>query len=56
VQLTSEKAVASVLRELLPLLDGLDRAAEHEELTGGFKAIADQLTSITSRLWVGKIW
>jgi molecular chaperone GrpE len=45
----SETAIASVLNELLPLLDGLDRAAEHEELTGGFKAIADQLSSITSR-------
>jgi molecular chaperone GrpE len=52
--LDSEKAVASVLRELLPLLDGLDRAAEHEELTGGFKAIADQLTSITTRLGLEK--
>ena len=52
--LDSEKAVASVLKELLPLLDGLDRAAEHEELTGGFKAIADQLTSITTRLGLEK--
>ena len=50
----SEVAIASVLNELLPLLDGLDRAAEHEELTGGFKAIADQLTSITSRLGLEK--
>jgi molecular chaperone GrpE len=50
----SEVAVASVLNELLPLLDGLDRAAEHEELTGGFKAIADQLTSITSRIGLEK--
>ena len=50
----SEIAIASVLNELLPLLDGLDRAAEHEELTGGFKAIADQLTSITTRLGLEK--
>ena len=50
----SEIAVASVLNELLPLLDGLDRAAEHEELTGGFKALADQLTSITSRIGLEK--
>jgi len=52
--LASEIAIASVLNELLPLLDGLDRAAEHEELTGGFKAIADQLNSITSRLGLEK--
>jgi len=50
----SEIAIASVLNELLPLLDGLDRAAEHEELTGGFKAIADQLNSITSRIGLEK--
>jgi molecular chaperone GrpE len=50
----SEVAIASVLNELLPLLDGLDRAAEHEELTGGFKAIADQLNSITSRIGLEK--
>jgi len=50
----SETAIASVLNELLPLLDGLDRASEHEELTGGFKAIADQVTSITSRLGLEK--
>jgi molecular chaperone GrpE len=50
----TEIAIASVLNELLPLLDGLDRAAEHEELTGGFKAIADQLASITSRIGLEK--
>jgi molecular chaperone GrpE len=43
-----------VLNELLPLLDVIDRAAEHEELTGGFKAIADQLNSITSRIGLEK--
>jgi molecular chaperone GrpE len=50
----SETAIASVLMELLPLLDGLDRAAAHEELTGGFKAIADQITSITARIGLEK--
>jgi molecular chaperone GrpE len=48
--LASEIATAAVLNELLPLLDGLDRASEHGELTGGFKAISDQITSITSRI------
>lgn len=52
--LASETAIASVLNELLPLLDGLDRAAAHEELTGGFKAIADQLNSITTRIGLEK--
>jgi molecular chaperone GrpE len=48
--LSHEIAVASVLTELLPILDDLDRAASHNELTGGFKAVADQLTAITQRV------
>jgi molecular chaperone GrpE len=38
-QLTSELAFAAVLSELLPVLDDLERASEHGELTGGFKAV-----------------
>lgn len=34
-----------VLTELLTVLDDLGRAEEHGELTGGFKAVADQLRS-----------
>jgi molecular chaperone GrpE len=45
----SEMAVASVLSELLATLDDIDRASQHGELTGGFKAVADQLTSLTNR-------
>ena len=50
----SEIAVASVLSELLSTLDDIDRATEHGELTGGFKAVADQLTAITSKLGLVK--
>lgn len=46
----TEIAIASVLSELLAVLDDIDRAAQHGELTGGFKSVADQLSSITSRL------
>jgi molecular chaperone GrpE len=49
-----ELAIGSVLTELLATLDDIDRAASHNELTGGFKAVADQLTSITSRLGLEK--
>ena len=49
-QLTSELAFASVLSELLPVLDDLERAGEHGELTGGFKAVADRINSIVEKL------
>ena len=46
----TEIAIASVLSELLAVLDDIDRAAQHGELTGGFKSVADQLSGITTRL------
>jgi molecular chaperone GrpE len=49
-----ELAIGSVLTELLATLDDIDRAADHNELTGGFKAVADQLTAITTRLGLEK--
>jgi len=45
-----ELAISAVLTELLPVLDDLDRAREHGELQGGFKAVADQLTNVTTRI------
>ena len=45
-----EQALASVVSELLPVLDDIGRAREHEELTGGFKAIAEALESTVSKL------
>jgi len=53
-QLTSELAFASVLSELLPVLDDLERAGEHGELTGGFKAVADRINSIVEKLGLTK--
>jgi molecular chaperone GrpE len=52
--LASEFAVAGTLTELLAILDDLDRAAEHGELTGGFKSIADQLHNVTAKLGLEK--
>ena len=48
--LAHEMAIGAVLTELLALHDDVDRAEQHGELTGGFKAVADQLHSITSRI------
>ncbi len=49
-----ELAISSVLTELLATLDDIDRAADHNELTGGFKAVADQLAAITNRFGLEK--
>ncbi len=50
----SEIAVASVLSELLSTLDDIDRAAQHGELSGGFKSVADQLINTTTKLGLEK--
>ncbi|WP_091288662.1 nucleotide exchange factor GrpE [Amycolatopsis xylanica] len=38
-------AKASVVNDLLPLLDDLERAAQHGDLTGAFKAVGDKLVA-----------
>jgi molecular chaperone GrpE len=53
-QLTSELAFAAVLSELLPVLDDLERASEHGELTGGFKAVSDRINTIVEKLGLSK--
>ena len=49
-----ESAIGAVLTELLAILDDVDRAEAHGELSGGFKAVADQLNSIVSRIGLEK--
>ena len=49
-----ELAVASVLLELLPILDDLDRARTHGELEGGFKSVADQIENAVSKIGLVK--
>ena len=45
-----EQAVAVALAGLLPVLDAIDQAREHGELSGGFKSVADSLQSALGRL------
>ena len=52
--LSSEIATSATLIEFLPILDDLDRADSHNELTGGFKAIADQIIAVTTKLGLQK--
>jgi molecular chaperone GrpE len=42
--------VASVLTALLPVLDDIGRARDHDELTGGFKAVAESFERTVSGL------
>jgi molecular chaperone GrpE len=46
--LVLENARFAVLSAFLPVLDDLDRARDHGELEGGFKAVADSLERIVA--------
>jgi molecular chaperone GrpE len=49
-ELIKQNAVFSVLGNLLPVLDDIDRAREHGELEGGFKAVAESLERTVTAL------
>lgn len=44
-----ENAVASVLRELLSVLDDVGRARDHGDLTGGFRSVGEALEAVTQK-------
>jgi len=52
--LAHELAIGSVLTEFLSVLDDIDRAESHGELSGGFKAVADQINTVTARIGLEK--
>jgi molecular chaperone GrpE len=52
--LVRQNATYGVLSSLLPVLDDIDRAREHGELEGGFKAVADSLERVVSGLGLTK--
>ncbi len=45
-----EIATANLLTELLPVLDDIGRAREHEELVGGFKSVAESLEAVAGKM------
>jgi len=53
-EVVRETAVASVLSRLLPVLDDIGRARDHDELTGGFKAVAETLERTVASLGLEK--
>ena len=52
--LVRENATYAVLSGLLPVLDDIDRAREHGEVEGGFKAVADSLDRVVNGLGLTK--
>ena len=53
-ELVRQNAIFAVLGEMLPVLDDIDRAREHGELEGGFKAVADSLERMVTALGLTK--
>lgn len=47
--LSRQGGVEAVVLDLLPVLDSVEAAREHDELVGGFKLVADELEKITAR-------
>jgi molecular chaperone GrpE len=45
-----EMATAGVLNGLLPILDDVERARSHGDLTGGFQAVGEALEALTAKL------
>jgi len=49
-QAVGEQALAAVFAGLLPVLDDIDRARAHDEVTGGFAIVADGLEATLAKL------
>jgi len=48
--LSRTQGAEGVIRELMPVFDGIAHAQEHEELTGGFKVVAGELARVMTGL------
>jgi len=48
--LARQQGAESVVRDLMPILDAIDQASAHEELTGGFKVVAAEFTRLAEKL------
>jgi molecular chaperone GrpE len=53
-QAVGEAALASVMVGLLPVLDDIDRARAHGEVTGGFGLVADGLEATLTKLGLSR--
>jgi len=50
-----EANTGKILGEMLPVLDDLDRAEQHGDLTGAFKTVADKLAETLTKLGLTKV-
>jgi molecular chaperone GrpE len=48
-EVTRRAGIESVLKDILPVLDDLRSAREHEELSGGFKAVAEEIERVAGK-------
>lgn len=53
-ELVRDQATGVVLAELLTVLDDIDRAREHDELSGGFKSVAEAIEATVTKLGLEK--
>ncbi|MCW2778001.1 MAG: grpE family protein [Frankiales bacterium] len=49
-----EQATGSLLSQLLPLLDDVERARQHDDLSGAFKTVGEGLEAVAGRLGLEK--
>lgn len=47
--LARQKGVEQVVNDLLPVLDAIDAARQHEEFDGGFRLVVDALEKVTGK-------
>lgn len=47
--LARDKGIETVVKDLLPVFDAIDQADSHQELTGGFKLVADELARVAHK-------
>lgn len=47
--LARQSGIENVVLDLLPVLDSVEAAREHDELVGGFKLVADELEKVTAK-------
>jgi molecular chaperone GrpE len=54
-ELQRDLVVKAVMADLLPVLDAIELAREHGELSGGFKSVADALEAVAAKHGVAKL-